>query len=131
MTEIYNNVSNIPQNSTANVTEGVQTEAHYSSNMKVERPKVIPSQGPSVIGGKQVYSDKDANLRMKQINQDIYENSKKYRTKKSRKKSNIDKIEKNTEAAQHEFDSKTFLKIFGGLSLSAIIIAGVRKIRRK
>lgn len=126
MTEVYNNQPVLAQNSV-----NYNTEAHMSSNMKVERPKIVASQGPSAMPINHIYSDKEASARMRQINDDIYEGSKGFVTKKVRKKSNIDKLEKSQEVTENGFNSKLYFKIFGGLTLSAIIIAGLRKIRRK
>ncbi len=128
MTEISNNIQNTPVQ--AQHSTDYNTDAHTSTNMKVERPKITAYQGPASMPQHNVYSDQKASLKIRQINDDIYEGSKGFVPKKISKKSNIDKLEKSQEI-KNEFDSKLYFKIFGGLTLTAIIIAGLRKIRRK
>ena len=70
MTSIYNN-NNL--------------EAHYSTNSKVQRPKITIANAPSSLPNKKMpYYDKDANKRMQAINDEIYKD---YESEKQRKSS--------------------------------------------
>ena len=84
--------------------------AHYSSDMKVQKPKVTMYEAPPELPKHHLFSDKDATKRMQEINTDIYEGSRK-------------------EKSNNGFNRSTFFKIFGGITLTAIIIACIRKIR--
>ena len=51
--------------------------AHYSTNAKVQRPSRPVATAPASLPKPHLFNDKDANNRMKAINQDIYIDSKK------------------------------------------------------
>ena len=87
------------------------TEAHYSKDMKVKRPKVIPAQAPDAIPKSYSFSNNDADKKMQEINTDIYKKASK-------------------EKSKHEFNRSLYFKIFGGITLLAAGIAGVSKIRK-
>ena len=82
----------------------------YNTNMKVSRPKVsVADITAKINSGK--FDDKAATKRMQKINGDIYENARK-------------------EHANHEFSFKSFLKVFGGVVLTALAFTGIHKLRR-
>ena len=82
-------------------------EAHTSNNMKVEQPKVTANFLQSLPVNNR-YSYKEADNQLKQINADIYEGTKK-------------------EKSKHEFNSKRYFTIFGILSLLTVAITCFRK----
>lgn len=85
-------------------------EAHYSTETKVKRPKLVAAEAPASLPKQVLFSNQDADKRMQQINTDIYEGAKKEKTK-------------------NDFDKKLYFKIFGGITLLTAGIAGVYKIR--
>ena len=78
--------------------------AHYSTNTKVQRPERPVAFAPASIPQPHLFDDKDANNRLKAINQDIYFDSKKEEKKPVLK----------------------FLKFFGILVGSILAIKGIR-----
>ena len=85
-------------------------EAHYSTETKVKRPKLVAAEAPASLPKQILFSNQDADKRMQQINTDIYEGAKKEKTK-------------------NDFDKKLYFKIFGGVTLLTAGIAGIYKIR--
>ncbi len=85
-------------------------EAHYSTETKVKRPKVVAAEAPAILPKHKLFSNKDADKKMQKINTDIYEGAKKEKTK-------------------NDFNKKLYFKIFGGITLLTAGIAGVHKIR--
>ena len=85
-------------------------EAHYSTEIKVKRPKLVAAEAPASLPKQVLFSNQDADKRMQQINTDIYEGAKK-------------------EKAKNDFDKKLYFKIFGGITLLTAGIAGIYKIR--
>lgn len=85
-------------------------EAHYSTETKVKRPKLVAAEAPASLPKQVLFSNQDADKRMQQINTDIYEGAKKEKTK-------------------NDFDKKLYFKIFGGVTLLTAGIAGIYKIR--
>ena len=85
-------------------------EGHYSTETKVKRPNMVAAEAPMTLPKQVLFSNKDADKRMQQINTDIYEGAKK-------------------EKAKNDFDKKLYFKIFGGITLLSAGIAGVYKIR--
>ncbi len=83
-------------------------DAHYSTNMKVTKPKIVAYEAPPELPKHRLFSDKEATKKIQQINTDIYEGAKK-------------------EKSNHEFSFSKFFKIFSGITLAAIIIACIRK----
>ena len=82
----------------------------YNTNMKVSRPKIsVADITAKINSGK--FDDKAATKRMQQINSDIYENARK-------------------EQANNGFSFKNFIKVFGGVVLTALTFAGIHKLRR-
>ena len=114
MAEVYNNynsVNRIVQPPNENELSQYNIEAHTSSNMKVERPKLVPAEAPSVIPTTHLFSDADATKRMQSINTDIYEGSKK-------------------EKSKHEFNRSLYFKIFGGVLFATAGVAGISRIKK-
>jgi len=85
-------------------------DANYSTNMKVAKPKISAYEAPPELPKHHLFSDKDANQKIQKINTDIYEGAAK-------------------EKANHEFSFSKFFKIFGGITLTALVIACIRKLR--
>lgn len=85
-------------------------EAHYSTETKVKRPKLVAAEAPASLPKQVLFSNQDADKKMQQINTDIYEGAKKEKTK-------------------NDFDKKLYFKIFGGITLLTAGIAGIYKIR--
>ena len=85
-------------------------EGHYSTEIKVKRPKIVAAEAPAILPKQTLFSNKDADKRIQQINTDIYEGAKKEKTK-------------------NDFNKKLYFKIFGGVVLLSAGIAGVYKIR--
>lgn len=80
-------------------------EAHYSTNPKTSLPQKIIAQPPETIPVRHLFNDRDANARLKILNQDIYEERKKEKNK----------------------DVKTFIKWFGGIVLAILAFIGIKK----
>ena len=87
-------------------------EGHYSTETKVKRPKIVVADAPASLPKQVLFSNKDADKRMQQINTDIYEGAKK-------------------EKSKNEFNKSLFFKIFGGVTLATAGIAGICRIRKK
>lgn len=85
-------------------------EGHYSTETRVKRPKIVAAEAPAILPKQTLFSNKDADKRIQQINTDIYEGAKKEKTK-------------------NDFNKKLYFKIFGGVALFSAGIAGVYKIR--
>ena len=84
----------------------INLDAHYTNNPKVTRPINTAVNAPVNIPKPYSFNDKEANLRMKAINQDIYIKSKKE-------------------------DNKTFikfLKVFGAIVGGVLLIKGIKNI---
>ena len=79
-------------------------EAHTSSNMKLERPKVNVAIAPPLIQTKRLFKPEEAEKNLRQINTDIYEGTQK---------------EKN----HHDFNFKRYFTIFGILGILTAAIA--------
>ena len=56
-------------------------EAHYSTETKVKRPKLVAAEAPASLPKQVLFSNQDADKRMQQINTDIYEGAKKEKAK--------------------------------------------------
>lgn len=61
-------------------------DAHYSSNPKVPPKERVVAQGPEDIPKYYLFNDIKANIRLGEIDKDIYEDSKKIPAKKKKKK---------------------------------------------
>ena len=85
-------------------------EGHYSCDTKIKRPAMTVADAPAVLPKHALFSEKEANRRMKALNADIYEGTKK-------------------EKSKNEFNKSLYFKIFGGVALFSAGIAGVYRIR--
>ncbi|MBQ7764484.1 hypothetical protein IJ384_03830 [bacterium] len=83
--------------------------AHYSTNAKVQRPPKKAVTAPNTLPTMHLYNDRDANKRIKALNQDIYNDS---------------KIEEKRNAFN-------FAKVFGGIVLAILAILGLKKVFKK
>ena len=92
------------------INENYQIDAHYSSNMKVQRPNVSAALPPTNALNSGKFSDKDATKRFSELNNDIYEGA-------------------NKEKKNHGFNRKLFLKIFIGVLLAVAGVSCYGKIR--
>ena len=59
--------------------------AHYTTAIKAELPKQMVAKAPDNIPKYGTYRDADANIRLRAINQDIYESEKQIPKKKEKK----------------------------------------------
>ena len=92
------------------VQNNINTGSYNSTNMKVSRPKISAANITAKIdSGK--FDDKAATRKMQNINSDIYENARK-------------------EKSNHGFSFKSFIKVFSGVVLTALSLAGIYKLRR-
>jgi len=80
--------------------------AYYSTDTKAHRPERVVVNGPESIPNMHLFNDKDANNRLKAINEDIYSNY------KDEKKS----------------ETKNFIKLFGGSIAIVLGILGIKKL---
>ena len=80
--------------------------AYYSTDTKAHRPERIVVSGPDSLPNMHLFNDKDANNRLKAINEDIYSNY------KDEKKS----------------ETKNFIKLFGGSIAIVLAILGIKKL---
>ena len=110
MTEISGNITPVATSPPLKSVENSDIGAHYSTDMKVAKPKLTVYEAPPELPKHHLFSDKDATKRMQEINTDIYESSRK-------------------EKSNHGYSSSTYFKIFSGITLTALIIAGIRKFR--
>ncbi len=106
------NYNNSPPNFRSQGENGLNLDAHTSTDMKVKRPKISPNDLTVMLQNKPVFSDKEATKRMQAINTDIYEGAKK-------------------EKEKHEFNFKRYFTIFGIIVLLTTAFAYFRKGKRK
>ena len=59
------------------VTTNQNLNAHYTTSAKAPRKTGVVAQPPASVPERKVYSDAEANKRFKEINQDLYQDSKK------------------------------------------------------
>ncbi len=86
-------------------------EGHYSCETKVKRPAMTVADAPVVLPKHALFSEKEAKQKIKALNTDIYEGTKKEKDK-------------------NEFNKSLYFKIFGGVGVAAAGIAGIDKIRK-
>lgn len=91
----------------AEISNDQNLNAHYSTNAKAKRPERPVANPPATLSKPHLFNDNDANNRLKMINQDIYQDSKKEEKK----------------------DAIKFLKIFGLAVGLVLIIKGFKKIK--
>ena len=107
-------------------TVNLNTEAHYSTEMKVKRPQLNIAEAPSSLPVVHTFSDIDASSKLRGINNDIYQGAV-VNTKPKTNKS-IDKIIKK-EKSKRGFDRGLFFKIFGTLAAVITLVASRNRIR--
>ena len=83
-------------------------DAHTTSNMKLERPKVNSADFNSAIKNYNKYSHLESTKHLQEINNDIYQRAHK-------------------EKEKHEFNFKRYFTIFGIIGLLTAAIAYFRK----
>ena len=83
-------------------------EAHTTSNMKLDRPKVKSTDFSSALNNYNKYSHAESTKQLNAINNDIYQNTKKKK-------------------GSHDFNFKRYFTIFGILGLLTAAIAYFRK----
>ena len=88
--------------------DGLIIEAHNSNNMKLDRPKVGPNDILITLPTQKSFSDRDATQKIRQINNDIYQGTKK-------------------EKSKHEFNLKRYFTIFGIIGLLTAAVAYFRR----
>ncbi len=148
MSEIGTNYSNLYMQQPLNQNysqsqDGSNLDAHTSSNMKVSPTQFIAAEAPPNLPKIALFSDIDANKRVKNINNDIYVSTintrqssgmevlpdingmeDKFDIKKQMKK------EEDSGGNEHGFNRKLFFKIFCGVGLTTILITCLRKFRK-
>ena len=83
-----------------------QLEQHYSTNTKINNlPKTV-AEGPATLPQHHIFSDRDANIKLSEINSDIYEGSKKYK----------------------ENNNTSFLKTLVATAIALLAIFGIKKL---
>ena len=103
-TNNYNNILSPPFGG----DDSFMIEAHTTSNMKLEHPKVNSAEFNNALTNYNKYSHMEATKHLKEIDKDIYQ-----RTHK--------------EKSKHEFNFKRYFTIFGILGLLTAAIAYFRK----
>jgi len=88
------------------MTTNYNLNSHYTSNPKVERPQKTIVSPPNNLPVKHLYSDRDANNRMKFINNDIYQGFKQEKQK----------------------EDISFTKIFLGAMFAVLAFLGIKKV---
>ena len=86
-----------------------QLDSYYTTNVKAQRPSRPVAKAPDALPGFHVYSDRDANNKLRAINQDIY-------------------IERKKEEAA---PFKKFIKVAGLSILGILAIFGLKKLFKK
>ncbi len=147
MTEInnYNSYMSKPvvQYTTVDSVADENLDAHTSTNMKVTKPKIVVADASSNIPKMTMFSDIEANKRVKEINNDIYEST---ASTKQAGGSNVwpdmnnleDKLDIKKQTKKEEdsggtrrgFNSKLYFKIFCGVGITAIILKCLRHFRK-
>ena len=148
MPEINNNYNSymskpIVQYTTVDGIADENLDAHTSSNMKVVKPRIVVADASSNIPKVTMFSDIEANKRVKEINNDIYEST--ASTKQSggssvwpdmnslEDKLDIKKQTKKEEdsgGTRRGFNNKLYFKIFCGVGITAIILKCLRHFRK-
>ena len=90
----------------SNMTTNYDLNAHYTSNPKVERPQRAIVSAPNNLPVMNLYNDRDANNRMKSINNDIYQGFKQEKQK----------------------DGTNFLKGFVAVIFGVLTFLGIKKV---
>lgn len=86
----------------------LKLEAHSTSNMKLERPKVTSADFTAALKNYSKFSHAESKQRLKAIDNDIYQRA-------------------NKEKEKHEFNFKRYFTIFGILGILTAAFAYFRK----
>ncbi len=92
------------------VQNNFNLDAHYTTDTKIKRPLNSIAEPPETLPKHNLFSDREATQKVKQINTDIYEGAKREKTKS-------------------DFNKSLYFKIFGGITLLSAGIAGIYKIK--
>jgi len=65
------------------VTKNQNLNSYYTTSQKVDKPERIVVNGPESIPNQHVFNDREATLKWRKMNNDIYEGAKKEEKKKS------------------------------------------------
>lgn len=87
------------------VSNNQNLNAHYSNNAKVKRPSRPVASPPESLSKPHLFNDRDANNRIKAINQDIYLDSKK----------------------EENRSGLNFIKVFGAGVLAILVFLGIKR----
>lgn len=147
MTEVnnYNSYMSKPvvQYTTVGGIEDENLDAHTSANMKVTKPRIVVADASSNIPKMTMFSDIEANKRVKEINNDIYEST--VNTKQSTgtnvwpDMNNLEdkldikkqmKKEEDSGGAKRGFNRKLYFKIFSGVGITTLILFCIRHFKK-
>ena len=106
----------------SNMTTNYNLNAHYTSNPKVERPQRAIVSAPNNLPVMHLYNDRDANNRMKSINNDIYQGFKQEKQKDLK----IEYSKKRTVGDAGPYTN--FLKGFVAVILGILTFLGIKKV---
>ena len=115
----------------SDVVNSFNTEAHYTSDIKVSRPVPTVAEGPAAVPGSHYYSDLEASKRFNILSNDIFEGTKS-KIMKKKKDTDVEKVVNNKfdmEKGKYDFNRSLYFKIFGGLTLAVLLIACRNRIR--
>jgi len=114
-------------------SELYELKAHESDNMKVKRPNISGNELPAVIPEKVVYSDYEANNKLRKINNEIYKEAtggmdiSQFKLKPLNTDIFEQKKTENKEDEKHGFNFKRYLTILGLVALLTATIAYFRR----
>lgn len=91
------------------ISNNQNLNSHYSSSTKTNRPSCIVVSGPTSLPKSYSFNDKEANNKLRAINQDIYLDSQKEENKSGIK----------------------FIKVFGGLIAAILAVKGIKSLFKK
>ena len=90
----------------------INIDAHYTDNMKLNKPVITPVDvSHNFINNTRVFDNANADKKMQQLNNDIYNGARK-------------------ERKEHGFNKKLFLEIFGGISIITILAAIIHRFKK-
>ena len=116
------------------LSERYELKAHASDDMKAKRPNIHNNELPAIIPEKVIYSDYEANNKLRRINNEIYKEAKdgKDISQFKLKPLNMDifeqkTVKENKENNKHGFNLKRYFTIFGIISLLTAAITYFRR----
>lgn len=80
--------------------------SYYSTDTKAHRPERVVVSGPNSLPVQHLFDDRDANNRLKSINEDIYSSYKK----------------------EEKAETKNFIKFFAGAVAITLAFLGIKKL---